>query len=249
MDSEYPMSAKEAKELMLRGTNVAAGQVAYSNNTTLLAAILRVMHKVGYVQKSGENEFHHYKYATESDTIAALRPVMLDEGLILMPSMMHSPVLDQHGNTHIMMSYTLYHVPTGERMVINVPGSGNDRSSKGTVGDKGVYKAMTGALKYALRQTFMLETGEDPERGNNVDDDATEETENVANLLRTADTLIKLAGECDHLDQLQSVWTNSITAIELLRHEHKELWTKVRDAFAARKRVVTPHTQTQGGQS
>ncbi len=44
--------------------------------------------------------------------------------------------------------------------VLSVPsyGEGRDR------GDKAPYKALTGALKYALIQTFLIATGDDPEQ-------------------------------------------------------------------------------------
>ena len=41
-------------------------------------------------------------------------------------------------------------------------GAGNDRNSKG-VGDKGIYKALTGCNKYALLKALQLATGDDPE--------------------------------------------------------------------------------------
>lgn len=211
-------------------------------NLQLLAAICRVMQKVGYVQKGGENEFHHYKYATEADTIAALRPVMLAEGLIMTPSLWMQggvPQIDTHGNVHIIMSYTLHHVPTGQRMVFYVPASGNDRSSKGSVGDKGIYKAMTGALKYALRQTFMLETGDDPEEGNEIDKGATSEQEKTAHhLLKVANTLIEGTTKCDSEDILRHFWNANLGNIDLLRKEHADLHKKVVEAFKLRKNAL-----------
>ena len=41
--------------------------------------------------------------------------------------------------------------------MVKVLGDGAD------TGDKASYKAMTGAMKYALRQTFVIETGDDPD--------------------------------------------------------------------------------------
>ena len=46
---------------------------------------------------------------------------------------------------------------------ITAVGCGNDRARNGTVGDKGVYKAITGANKYLLFKLFQIETGDDPE--------------------------------------------------------------------------------------
>src|SRR6202045_2489868 len=55
------------------------------------------------------------------------------------------------------MAYTFIDVDTGEEITAKVAGQGLDS------GDKAPYKAMTGALKYALLQSFLLATGDDPE--------------------------------------------------------------------------------------
>jgi len=55
------------------------------------------------------------------------------------------------------MNYSFVDVYTGEEIVTRVAGEGLD------AGDKAPYKAMTGALKYALLQSFLLATGDDPE--------------------------------------------------------------------------------------
>ncbi len=123
----------------------------------------------GYVQKDGENTFHRYKYASEDGLLTVLRPAMVQHGLILIPSVAvePGPWQDEHGNSHLIMEYTLAHT-SGEvwPQPIRVPGCGNDRHKNGTVGDKGMYKAMTGANKYALFKLFQIATGDDPERVN-----------------------------------------------------------------------------------
>jgi ERF superfamily len=57
----------------------------------------------------------------------------------------------------VIMAYTFCDVDSGEEVVATAAGQGLD------AGDKAPYKAMTGALKYALLQTFLLATGDDPE--------------------------------------------------------------------------------------
>jgi hypothetical protein len=57
----------------------------------------------------------------------------------------------------VVMAYTFSDVDSGEELVAKVAGQGLD------TGDKAPYKAMTGALKYALLQSFLLATGDDPE--------------------------------------------------------------------------------------
>lgn len=206
----------------------------------LLVALLAVMNDVKYVQKGGENEFHGYKYATEADTIAAVRPVLIKHGLVLVPSMvggLNTP--DANGNTNIVMRYRLYHAASGQQISIDIPASGNDRNSKGGVGDKGVYKAMTGAMKYALRQLLMLETGEDPEKGSDHDQESSKSAAATHVLLKTADSLMDLAHHSQDVSTLETIWRDNIGNIELLKTQHHDLYVRVRDAFGARKRQIT----------
>ena len=55
------------------------------------------------------------------------------------------------------MNYRFVDARSGEELSVRVAGEGAD------AGDKAPYKAMTGALKYALLQSFLLSTGDDPE--------------------------------------------------------------------------------------
>ena len=136
-----------------------------TKKSEILIAIHAIMKEVGYVQKTDRNEFHKYNYAGEAALLEALRPTMLEYGLILIPSGQNIAEIDSHGNTHVAIDYTLAHV-SGEVWPekIRAYGCGNDRSSKGTVGDKGLYKALTGANKYLLFKLFQVETGDDPEK-------------------------------------------------------------------------------------
>lgn len=139
--------------------------------TKIAAALHEVMCAVGYVQKTGVNDFHRYNYASEADLLEALRPAMLKAGLMILPSGVERSEIDAFGNTHVTMEYTLVH-KDGDVWPekIRAFGSGNDKSKNGAVGDKGTYKAITGANKYLLTKLFQIETGDDPEVKNEVDD-------------------------------------------------------------------------------
>jgi len=127
-------------------------------------ALHNVMTKVSYVQKDAKNNFHGYKYASESALLEKLRPAMIEEGLILIPSVSKTTEIDEYGNTNVTIEYTLVH-KDGEIWPekIYACGSGNDKNKQGGVGDKGLYKAITGANKYLLFKLFQIETGDDPE--------------------------------------------------------------------------------------
>lgn len=135
----------------------------------ILAAIHQVMSQVGYVQKLGKNKFQDYKYAGEGHLLAALRPAMVEAGLILIPSHKSVSAIDEYGITTVCVEYTLAHKDGDiwpEKLLAY--GTGGDKNSKG-VGDKGLYKALTGANKYFLFKTFQLETGDDPEKDSEHD--------------------------------------------------------------------------------
>lgn len=131
----------------------------------IIDALNKVMTKAGYVQKNAKNEFHGYKYASEANLLEALRPALIENGLVLIPSVSNVSPVDVHGNTLVTVEYTLAHV-SGEIWPdkITAIGCGNDMAKSGKVGDKGVYKAITGANKYLLFKLFQIETGDDPEK-------------------------------------------------------------------------------------
>jgi hypothetical protein len=153
----------------------------------IAAALHAVMQDVSYVQRTGQNKFHNYRYAGEADLLEKLRPALLRHGLLLIPSAQEASPADQHGNVTVRVEYTLVH-KDGDVWPdkIGAVGCGNDRSKDGKIGDKGVYKALTGANKYLLFKLFQIETGDDPEKddarttdGSNGHEEASEPQEEV----------------------------------------------------------------------
>lgn len=137
----------------------------------ILIALHAVMSAVGYVQKKGKNKFQDYKYAGEANVLEVLRPAMVEHGLLLIPSHREVLPIDANGITLACIEYTLAHKDGDvwpEKIVAY--GAGGDKNSKG-VGDKGLYKALTGANKYLLFKLFQIETGDDPEKESEHDKD------------------------------------------------------------------------------
>ncbi len=141
------------------------------STTNIIGAIMKVMECVGYVKKTGNNTFHKYSYVTEKDLIEHLREPMMENGLIAIPSVVGTEIIrrtgkpDRDGNTkdfiitQLSVEYTLFHT-SGEWIKSVIVGQGEDE------GDKGTYKAMTGASKYFWHKAFMIATGDDPEVAN-----------------------------------------------------------------------------------
>jgi hypothetical protein len=131
---------------------------------SLVAAIANVMGAFRGVDKTGVNQFHRYKYASDADLLWTLKPIMAQHGLafVLVDYTASPPVEVKTAKggverlVDLSATYRIAHT-SGEWMTVTAPGSGQDP------GDKAHYKAMTGAMKYALRQTFAVPTGDDPE--------------------------------------------------------------------------------------
>lgn len=200
-------------------------------------ALHQVMSRVSYVQKTGKNAFHNYKYAGEADLLEKLRPAMLEAGLLLIPSIKGVSPIDEHGVTTVQMEYTLVH-KDGDIWpnVICAAGQGGDKNKNG-VGDKGLYKAITGANKYLLFKLFQIETGDDPEND-------TEERSGRLAKKDAKDVYAKLQSEmqsCTSRDVLKEWGKNSKGRINVLpedwedtlRLQFEELMSDLRQREAA----------------
>jgi hypothetical protein len=126
--------------------------------------LAEVRRRIGYVQKRGFNERNNYSYVTAADLAGAVGDILAELGVVIIPrleSIAYEPNVG--GRTEVaraaqvVMAYTFTDVDTGDEITTKVAGQGLD------AGDKAPYKAMTGALKYALLQSFLLATGDDPE--------------------------------------------------------------------------------------
>ena len=133
------------------------------------AAILYVMERVEYIQKESSPQLK-YTFAGEAGLIRALRPEMLHAGLFLhvveAELLKRGQYTTSRGGTMqstlVRLKGRLTHGPSGTHLDVEAIGEGAD------VGDKGAPKAMTGAYKYLLRETFCLETGDDPDKDASV---------------------------------------------------------------------------------
>jgi ERF superfamily len=123
-----------------------------------------VRRRIAYVPKRGHNERKNYNYVTAADIAGAVGDILAELGVVVVPrleSISHEPSRMARSEVEhvarVVMAYTFMDVDTAEEITVKVAGEGLD------AGDKAPYKAMTGALKYALLQSFLLATGDDPE--------------------------------------------------------------------------------------
>lgn len=145
-------------------TQSESGSSDVKNETkrSLVRKVAEVMALADRIPKSGTNEFHHYKYATEADVLDAVRVEMAKRQLTLTPSVIDSKseLIGEKKNrlVTIRVRYTIEDGESGEQRQFDMLGEGSDSL------DKAFYKAMTGCTKYAVLKFFMLGTGDDPEK-------------------------------------------------------------------------------------
>ena len=138
-----------------------------AKHNSLRAAQLAVMKDIGYVQKKGKvgSGNYGYTYAGEKELINELRPVMLEHGIVMYPDTCEVVKTEDYttGKGHRMSlflgkrRFVFEHVDTGDQEFVEVFAEAADQ------GDKRASKAMTLAKKYALREFFLIETGDDPD--------------------------------------------------------------------------------------
>lgn len=131
----------------------------------LASKLAQVMAKVKYIQKRGKNTHFGYTYATEADVADKVREALAELKVAFIPRILPetiqvTPVETKAGRQIVLSAvfeFDFVDGDTGETYTVRVPGQGQDS------GDKAAYKALTGAVKYALMKTFLIPTGDDPE--------------------------------------------------------------------------------------
>ncbi len=135
---------------------------------SLIMKLAAAMGEVGWIQKRGQNTHFNYKYAMESDILDAIRSRLavrhvFVQTLIDKITEVETNRTQGKDNHKIMKSivwtrHIFHDGESGESMEVNGYGVGEDTA------DKGPYKAMTGAMKYAMSKNFLISSGDDPEK-------------------------------------------------------------------------------------
>lgn len=118
-----------------------------------------VMKEVTYVQKENKKVNNQYTFVSHDAVARTLHEPMATHGIVMIPTIVD---LEQDGNrTKVKMDISFVNIdnPT-DKITITQYGYGIDPQ------DKGIGKAQSYAVKYALLKLFCLETGDDVEKDN-----------------------------------------------------------------------------------
>lgn len=136
------------------------------NKAKLFKKILAVQKVLEPLEKSGKNDFHRYRYATAGDVLLPVSRACNEHGLVVVADVIETKIHPERAAAEVTVKLTVFDSETGESHSITAPGYAEDWSYKDSkpVGDKAVYKAVTGGTKYAVRSFFCLPSEDDPER-------------------------------------------------------------------------------------
>lgn len=132
-------------------------------------ALVNAQAEVHTAGKSGDNKFDKYTYSKLEDFLAVAKPVLAKHRIAMVLDAIETQTLDDRqtkngGIEHavrVKVRCTLYH-ESGEELVFYGYGEGQDRA------DKAIYKALTGAKKYAVAGALAIPTSDDPEADEKV---------------------------------------------------------------------------------
>lgn len=125
-------------------------------------AVRKALKEKGILQKGAENKYDGYKYFSEAQYKELFTELFSNNGLELKFNELEYATFEgtekQTNGRMPKLEFTLIDVDTGFFETTTITGEGIDK------GDKAGYIAYTGALKYFLADTFMVATGDDPEK-------------------------------------------------------------------------------------
>lgn len=148
-----------AEEVVAETATTTNDEVKKEKPLNLHQKILKVMEMVSYVKKEGKVAFKNtnYNYQKEEDVTAAVREGLLKYNITIIPVQFKVEKVE-NGLTTVVIQYKLTDADTGECEYMTMGGQGSDS------GDKGIYKAETGAFKYLQKQMLWLGSQEsDPD--------------------------------------------------------------------------------------
>jgi hypothetical protein len=134
----------------------------------LIKKLIEVSKAIDYLQKDKTNKMQNYNYLSEAKIKATIKTEFEKQGIVFNYSTDAvreyeiSPTKNNAKQFTTIASGTYRFWDSDSEAVISGTwfGSGTD------TGDKGLYKAITGGIKYVLNTNFLIPTGDDPENDN-----------------------------------------------------------------------------------
>lgn len=125
-------------------------------------ALRKLLKEKGVLKKEGVNTYDKYNYFSEAQYKELFTELLSEVGLELSFTELEYNTFEgsekQANGRMPKLEFKLTDISTGFYETTVITGEAIDK------GDKAGYKAYTGAIKYYLANTFMVATGDDPEK-------------------------------------------------------------------------------------
>lgn len=115
-----------------------------------------IMANVDRIKKDKRNEHQKYEYASEKAIKEALHTQFVEQKILMQISTKNPQIVGAAFCVEVW--YTFRDIESGDFLEGVIIGTGQTRDEKGN------YAAITGAIKYILTSTFLIPTGDDPEK-------------------------------------------------------------------------------------
>lgn len=135
-------------------------QLANTKSPAIYPALIKANKAIGAIAKNNANQQQHFMFRGVDDVYNELHPIFAECGIVIIPEVVNYEVSERQARNGVLL-YTratiLHHFTAedGSHVTTKVVGEAMDS------GDKGMNKAMSIALKYALFQLFTIPTKED----------------------------------------------------------------------------------------
>lgn len=165
---------------------------------------------IGRMQRSGHadvkdkdgKKLYSYDYLTESDLMNAVKKQLSKVGVAIYVSCVNQR--EEAGATRVEVEVTFADGETGETFTVKGQGAGTDK------GDKGVYKAQTGAVRYVLWKTFLVPTGDEPDAEHIDRTDHAEDAQAATRPKRMAARIVQLVAKLDEPKAPDAPWADYV---------------------------------------
>lgn len=202
----------------------------------LIQKMAEIVRAIDHVEKAGRNEFHKYNYVRAADVAWVVRKALSERNVLMVADVVEVRNYEIPAKEGVMqavdvkMQFSFFDgdAPETPPIVLHACGTGADK------GDKAIYKAMTGAMKYGMRNAFLVPDDSDPE----ADGETDKETAKAAAKAVGAQKVVKAAQEGSqtakkaitdgHVPALFFTWhqesqTATITGDQDLKKAHRTL--------------------------
>ncbi len=134
----------------------------YGERSKIFQKLFDIQKDIGVLNKEGKNTSQGYNYLSDEQLTPTIKKLLEKHKVRFNPTGMDIIGItpSPKGNQlifNVRVGYTFVDLDSGEELQGSGIGSGADPT------DKGIYKAITGAIKYVFIKQFLIPTQDDPE--------------------------------------------------------------------------------------